>query len=123
GVGAVFMIVRLLDIFVDPLLGSLMDSTTSRWGRYKPWLILGTPIVMVGTAFLMLAKQGVGLPYLGGWLLVTYLGFSIVILAQVALTASQTQSYEERSNAFGWWQASFSLGLVFVLVLPLMLEE
>jgi Na+/melibiose symporter-like transporter len=117
-VGVVFMAVRLLDIGIDPLLGSWMDRTYTRWGRYKPWLIAGVPITMVGAAFLMLARPGVGPLYLFWWLLVTYLGYSIITLAQLAFTSAQTQDYQERSRTFGWWQATYTLGLVLVLSLP-----
>jgi len=39
---AVLMLVaRLFDVFTDPIMGSLADRTVSKWGTYRPWLILG----------------------------------------------------------------------------------
>ncbi|MBQ0020669.1 MAG: MFS transporter [Bacteroidales bacterium] len=35
------LLARLLDVVTDPLMGSLADRTRSRWGTYRPWLILG----------------------------------------------------------------------------------
>ena len=29
-------IIRIAEIFIDPLLGNLVDNTTSRFGRFKP---------------------------------------------------------------------------------------
>jgi Na+/melibiose symporter-like transporter len=119
-VGLVFMLVRLFDLGVDPLLGALMDRTVSRWGRFKPWLLGGVPVVMLGTYFLMFARPGVGPAYLAWWLLVTYIGFSIVVLSQLALIAGQTRDYHERSLAFGWWQAAYTGGILCVVSLPLL---
>ena len=35
------LIARLFDVVTDPLMGSLSDRTQSRWGTYRPWLIIG----------------------------------------------------------------------------------
>ncbi len=35
------LIARLFDVVTDPLMGSLADRTQSKWGTYRPWLILG----------------------------------------------------------------------------------
>ncbi|MBP5420607.1 MAG: MFS transporter [Bacteroidales bacterium] len=35
------LIARMFDVVTDPLMGSLADRTRSRWGTYRPWLILG----------------------------------------------------------------------------------
>ncbi|MDU0349118.1 MFS transporter [Actinomyces sp. MRS3W] len=37
----------LLMLFVIPLVGSLSDRTTSRWGRRKPWIVAGYLIATV----------------------------------------------------------------------------
>ena len=35
------LIARLFDVVTDPLMGSLADRTQSKWGTYRPWLIIG----------------------------------------------------------------------------------
>ena len=35
------LIARMFDVVTDPLMGSLADRTQSRWGTYRPWLIIG----------------------------------------------------------------------------------
>lgn len=38
---AILMLVaRMFDVVTDPLMGSLADRTQSKWGTYRPWLIL-----------------------------------------------------------------------------------
>ena len=39
--GALMLIARLFDVFTDPIMGSLADRTQSKWGTYRPWLIIG----------------------------------------------------------------------------------
>ena len=43
-VGLACAIPRLLDSFSDPLVGHLSDNTRSRWGRRRPWLLVGLVI-------------------------------------------------------------------------------
>lgn len=38
---ALMLIARMFDVVTDPLMGSIADRTQSKWGTYRPWLILG----------------------------------------------------------------------------------
>ena len=50
-VGAIFMVARFWDMFTDPVFGVLSDRIQTRWGRRRPWMVLGVPILMVGGFF------------------------------------------------------------------------
>ena len=122
-VGGAFTIVRLIDMVLDPLLGMAMDRTHLRMGRYRPWLMLGAPIVMAATYMLFMARPGAGEPYLVGWLLVLYLGVSILTLSQAAWGASLATDYNDRSRVYGVIQAVGVVGAVLILLLPLALGK
>lgn len=117
-VGTVFMIVRLLDIGFDPFIGGVMDRIKTRFGRYRPWLAIAAPIIMLSMAMLFMARPGVGPFYLGGWLLMAYAGWSIMSLAQLALAANVSPDYHERSRIYGWWQIAFSIGMIGAMLMP-----
>ncbi len=38
-VGTLFLVVRIVDAVTDPLMGSLTDSTRTRYGSYRPYLL------------------------------------------------------------------------------------
>ncbi|WP_257720664.1 MFS transporter [Sphingobium baderi] len=120
-VGAVFMIVRIIDITFDPLIGGWMDRTRTRMGRYRPWLAAGAPMIMIGMLMLFTASPGVGPIYLMGWLIVAYGGWSILGLAQLALAANASPDYQERSRIYAWWQFAFMLGMVATMLIPKLL--
>lgn len=80
-VGSVFMIVRLLDIAFDPFIGGVMDRVKTRFGRYRPWLAIAAPVIMLSMGMLFMAQKGVGTAYLTFWLLLAYAGWSIMSLA------------------------------------------
>ncbi len=118
-VATVFMAVRLIDIVFDPFIGWGMDRTKTRFGRYRPWMALSTPMLMLA-AYMMFVMVQPGAPpiYLFGWLLFLYLGFSIGTLGQLGWAAVLAPQYDQRSRVYGWWQVFNIIGVVLILVLP-----
>ena len=41
GSGGVFAVARLIDAVTDPIMGALAERTRTRWGRMRPYLLLG----------------------------------------------------------------------------------
>ncbi len=41
-VGVVFALSRVFDAVNDPVMGSIVDNTRSKWGKFRPWLMIGT---------------------------------------------------------------------------------
>ncbi|ADG39690.1 MULTISPECIES: glycoside-pentoside-hexuronide (GPH):cation symporter [Leuconostoc] len=33
--------IRLIEIFFDPIIGSIIDNTRTKYGKFKPWLVIG----------------------------------------------------------------------------------
>lgn len=122
-VAAAFAIVRFIDVPIEPALGIMMDRTRTRFGRYRLWMIAGAPLLMLGLYKLMTAGAGVGSGYLISWLLVMYLGVSILMLAHQAWAATLATSYDDRARLFGVMAAVGVAGAVSVLVIPIVMER
>lgn len=60
-VGGVLTVLRILDAFNDPITGVIIDNTHTRWGKFKPWMVVGA-IVSSICMLLMFAD----LPLSGG---------------------------------------------------------
>lgn len=117
-VGAAFLLVRLIDIAFDPFIGGMMDRTRSRLGRFRPWMMAGTPLVAIGAFALFMGQPGASPFYLWAWLLVTYAGYSMVVLAHTAWGGVLSSDYQQRSRVYGWWQGGNVVGMILVLCLP-----
>lgn len=60
-VGGTLTVLRVLDAFNDPITGVIVDNTHTRWGKFKPWMLIGA---LVSTVCLLLMFAD--LPLRGG---------------------------------------------------------
>jgi Na+/melibiose symporter-like transporter len=119
-VGAAWGFVRMIDIPIDVLLAVSMDRTRTPVGRYRVWMIASAPILMLSLYMLFMAPHGFGAPYLIGWLLVMYLGNSILYLSLSAWGATLATLYHERSRLFAGITAVGVIGALSVLMIPIL---
>ena len=117
-VGAAFFLVRMIDIPVDALLGWGMDRTRTALGRYRFWTLIGTPIFALGTYQLFLPPDDITRNYLIFWLLVMYLGNSIMTISHVAWAVTLAPKYDQRSRLFGILAAVGVTGAASVIFVP-----
>ena len=101
-VATLFLVSKFYDVVTDPLMGVISDRTQTRWGRRRPFLLLGG---IVGAAGLALAfnpptfgNQTLLIAYMLGALLVTYTGYTVFNIPYLAMPAEMTTSYHERTS-------------------------
>lgn len=122
-VAAAFAICRTIDIPVEPALGLMMDRTRTRFGRYRLWTIIGAPLMVVGLFMLLKAGRGVGSAYLIGWLMVMYLGQSILVLSHAAWASTLATTYNARARIFGIMAGVGVVGAMSALAFPVIMEQ
>nr|WP_330367303.1 glycoside-pentoside-hexuronide (GPH):cation symporter [Butyrivibrio proteoclasticus] len=40
--GVILMVARVFDAFNDPIMGAVVAKTKTKWGKFRPWLLIGT---------------------------------------------------------------------------------
>ncbi len=100
--GFVLMIYRLYDAFADPIMANFSDNARTRWGRRRPFIVIGG--LLTGLTFPMLwqARGDWGHTTIIAYLviagLVFYTAFSIWAMPYYSLGLEMTPDYDERTQ-------------------------
>lgn len=114
----VLMVARISDIITDPLIGALSDRWRTRFGRRKPWLVMGVPLMLAGTVMIFMPSPGVGTGYLLWWTVLMYLGWTMVTLPYGAWGAELSPHYHQRSRVVASREGYVLVGMFLAALAP-----
>lgn len=115
----VYMGLRVFDALNDPFMGLIVDNTKTRWGKFRPWIVVGA---FLSGIFMVLLFTDVGLK---GWRYIIY--FTIVyILFEVSYTMNDlaywsmlpalTEEQKEREKIGAVARICANIGLFSIVV-------
>ncbi len=119
------MVARIWDAFNDPFMGMVVDNTKTRWGKFRPWILIGTILNAIVLAMLFLNNGLEGKSYLV-WCSVFYIlwgmTYTIMDIPYWSLVPALTDDENERSQisaiprifASCAWLVINSFGLIMV---------
>ncbi len=114
---------RVFDIITDPIMGVISDRTHTRWGRRRPYLLLGGVTVAVSLFFLFSAplyeSMYARLTYVMGLFIIVQTGVTIFMVPYYAMPAEMTDDNYQRTKLMST-RAFFSLagGLIGGVLAP-----
>ena len=100
-VGNLFLVARVWDAVNDPMMGFIVDNTRSRWGKFRPWILIGT---LINAGILILLFMG---PQLQGFKLYAYysvmyilwgMSYTIMDIPYWSMLPSMSSTKEERDS-------------------------
>jgi glycoside/pentoside/hexuronide:cation symporter, GPH family len=105
-VGLAMTIFRLWDAFTDPAMGAISDATRTRWGRRRPWMLLGA--LATGALFPLLwwaspawsTHQQVTYFIIVG--IIYFTAFTIYSVPYHAMAFEMTPDYHEKTNVMAY---------------------
>ena len=57
-VTTIILVLRIGELFIDPFIGNTIDKTKTRWGKFKPWVIVGAIIAQITLSILFTDMGG-----------------------------------------------------------------
>ena len=116
-VGTLMLIVPIAVAALNPVVGALADRTTTRWGKFRPWILWGSlPYGVV--ACLMFANPALGAD---GKLLYAYITYSLMLIVYVvintpygALMGVMSPSSADRTSLSSYRFACAFLGALLI---------
>lgn len=119
-VSIIIIVARIFDAFNDPIMGGVVENTRSRWGKFKPWMLIGA-VLTGGVVMAVFSVQLQGWGFIG-FLAVMYLLFSITFtmndISYWGMLPSLTTNEHDRNKLTSFAQicASIGIGLSSLLI-------
>ena len=122
--GIILLVARVFDAFNDPIMGVVVAKTKTRWGKFRPWLMIGT-ITNAIVLFLMFAAP----PSLDGKGLVAYAAVTYILwgvtytmmdIPYWSMIPAFTEGGKEREGLSALGRSCAGVGSALVTVLTVM---
>ena len=124
-VAALMLFSRFWDAINDPVIGALSDKTHTRWGRYRPWLLIAAPLTALVLIMTFWAhpdwSDTAKIVYMAITYCILVLGYTCVNIPYGTLCGAMTQNMEERAkiNTFRSVSAMIAIGVINIITVPL----
>jgi glycoside/pentoside/hexuronide:cation symporter, GPH family len=122
--GTLFLVVGLGVACFNPVMGVIADRTTSRWGKFRPWLLwTAVPFGVISVLTFTTPQMGPGAKIVYAW--ITYILLRVIYTVNnvpyASLTAVMTQDPDERTSISSYRQiAANSAGFIIAsLAIPM----
>jgi melibiose permease len=122
--GVILMAARVFDAFNDPIMGVLVAKTKTKWGKFRPWLFIGTALNAV-ILFLMFSAP----PTLSGNGLVAYAAITYILwgvtytmmdIPYWSMIPAFTKAGKEREGLSTLARSCAGVGSAIILVVTMM---
>ena len=122
--GIILLIARAFDAFNDPLMGVLVAKTKTKWGKFRPWLFIGT-LTNAVVLFVMFAAP----PKLSGSGLVAYAAifyilwgvtYTMMDIPYWSMVPAFTDGGKERENMSALGRTCAGVGSAIVTVVTVL---
>ena len=122
--GAILMAARIFDAFNDPIMGIIVAKTKTRFGKFRPWLLIGTLLNAFVLYFMFAAP-----PALDGKGMVAYAAFTYILWGVTytmmdipfwSMIPAFTQGGKERENLTAMARSCAGVGSALITVVTML---
>lgn len=122
--GIILLIARVFDAFNDPLMGVLVAKTKTRWGKFRPWLFIGT-VTNAIVLFLMFAAPpvltGSGLvAYAAAFYILWGVTYTMMDIPFWSMVPAFTEGGKERENMSALGRTCAGVGSAIVTIVTVL---
>lgn len=122
--GMILMAARVFDAFNDPVMGVIVAKTKTKWGKFRPWLLIGT-ITNAVVLYVMFAAP----PALNGSGLVVYAAVTYILWGVTytmmdipfwSMIPAFTEGGKERENLTTLARSCAGVGSAIITIITIM---
>lgn len=122
--GIILLIARVFDAFNDPIMGVIVAKTKTRWGKFRPWLFIGT-ITNAVILYLMFAcppsLSGSGLvAYAAAFYIIWGVTYTMMDIPYWSMVPAFTKGGKEREDLSALARSCAGVGSAIVTIVTVM---
>ncbi len=114
--GLIIMIAKIWVVIADPIAGIISDKTQTRWGRRRPFILLGGLISAFSFILLFfapdLSTQFMLFVYMTAIYLILNTGYSMFSVPYLTLASEMSEDSNERTTIISFRNAALAIGLI-----------
>ena len=122
-IGLVITSAAIFDAVTDPVMGHFSDKWRTRWGRRRPWIVLGAPLWLAAVWMLLNPDQGITVAYLAFFYIMLRASSTIYGLPYTAWGLELSSNYHTRTMIQSVREKYVLAGLVASAVIIAFSEE
>ncbi|CAK2058231.1 Melibiose permease [Vibrio crassostreae] len=104
-VGTIFLAARIVDAVTDPMMGVIVDNTRSKFGKFRPWIVIGTllnAVVLVGLFSTHMFEGTTLYIYAAAAYILWGLTYTIMDIPYWSMIPALSSSRQEREKLVVW---------------------
>lgn len=108
----IIVLARVFDAFNDPIMGGIVENTRTKWGKYKPWQLIGclTTGVVILVLFNVPAQGWAFIGLLAAMYFLFSITFTMNDISYWGMMPTLTSNAHERDKLMTFTQISVSIG-------------
>lgn len=126
----ILLIARVWDAFNDPMMGTIVDKTNTKWGKCRPYLIIFPGIIGLVTILCFLngdytaeTTTQTGKILIVAWAAISYVAWGMVFtvcdIPLWGITSLMTEDENDRSKILGLARIAAAIGGIGALIQPI----
>ena len=121
--GTILLVARVFDAFNDPIMGVVVAKTRTRWGKFRPWLMIGTLTNAVVLFLMFAAPPKMDAAGLTAYAAVTYIlwgvTYTMMDIPYWSMIPAFTQGGKERENLTTLARSCAGVGSAIVTIVTM----
>lgn len=122
--GIILLVARVFDAFNDPIMGVIVAKTKTRWGKFRPWLLIGTLTNAVILYLMFSAPTSFTAGGLVAYAAVTYIlwgvTYTMMDIPYWSMVPAFTESGKERENLSALARSCAGVGSAVITIITVM---
>lgn len=122
-VGIIFGLTKLWDIITDPVAGLIAERFGPVNGRWRFWLLISLPVMLIGVYKIFLPPGDVEWTYFAFWMVLLYVGWSFLTISHISWGVELSNDYHERARVAAYRQFAALIGSLVTISIPVLSDQ